>query len=239
MAAAFLRDIPACSSHRCRTRFPAYDLGTRVTPDDYARARRILLRRDPIIAALIRRHGACGLAAAQRSDHFSALVRAVVFQQLSTKAASTIYSRLVALMPDGHPDPRPLAVLTDEQLRTAGISRQKAGYLRDLSEKVMSGVVQLDAIESLADEEVIATLTAVKGIGRWSAEMFLMFRLHRPDVLPVGDLGIVNAIRRAYGLRKAPKPDRIRRIGEAWKPYRSVACWYLWRSLENEPVAVK
>jgi DNA-3-methyladenine glycosylase II len=209
-----------------------------VTPDDYARARRILLRRDPIIAALIRRHGPCGLAAAQRSDHFSALVRAIVFQQLSTKAASTIYSRLVALMPDGHPEPAALAALTDEQLRAAGISRQKAGYLRDLCEKVLNGVVDLDAIDSVSDEEVIAALTAVKGIGRWSAEMFLMFRLHRPDVLPVGDLGIVNAIKRAYGLRKTPKPDRIRKIGEAWKPYRSVACWYLWRSLDNAPAPV-
>lgn len=206
-----------------------------MTSEDYARARRLLLRRDPILAALIRKHGACGLAAAQRADHFSALVRAIVFQQLSTKAASTIYARLAALMPDAHPRAEPLAALSDAQLREAGISRQKAAYLRDLCEKVAAGALDLQTIHGLPDEEVIAALTQVKGIGRWSAEMFLMFRLHRPDVLPVGDMGIINAIRRAYGLRKAPTPDRIRKIGEAWKPYRSVACWYLWRSLENEP----
>ena len=107
--------------------------------------------------------------------------------------------------------------------------------LRDLCDKIASGALDLVTIEHLEDEDVIAALTQVKGIGRWSAEMFLMFRLHRPDVLPVGDLGIVNAIRRAYDLRKPPTPDRIRRIGDAWKPYRSVACWYLWQSLDNEP----
>jgi DNA-3-methyladenine glycosylase II len=206
-----------------------------VTPADYARARRLLLRGDPVLAALIKQHGPCGLAAAQRADHFSALVRAITFQQLSTKAASTIYGRLMALMPDGQPAPAPLAALTDDQLREAGISRQKAGYLRDLCWKVLDGSLRLDAIEALDDEAVVVALTQVKGIGRWSAEMFLMFRLHRPDVLPVGDLGIVNAIRKAYRLRKTPTPDRIRRIGEAWRPYRSVACWYLWRSLDNEP----
>ena len=124
---------------------------------------------------------------------------------------------------------------TDAQLREAGYSRQKTAYLRDLSAHVLDGRLDLRTIHDLPDEEVIAALTNVKGIGRWSAEMFLMFRLHRPDVLPVGDLGIVNAIRTQYRLRKAPTPERIRRIGEAWKPYRSVACWYLWRSLDNEP----
>jgi DNA-3-methyladenine glycosylase II len=206
-----------------------------VTPEDYTRARRVLVRRDPVLAALIKRHGPCGLAAAQRADHFTALVRAIVFQQLSTKAASTIYGRLTALMPDGRPEPTMLACVTDQQLRDAGISRQKAAYLRHLCQMIVAGSLDLEGIETLSDEAVIAALTQVKGIGRWSAEMFLMFRLHRPDVLPVGDLGIVNAIRKAYGLRKVPTADRIRRIGEAWKPYRSVACWYLWRSLDNEP----
>lgn len=206
-----------------------------VTPADYSRARRLLLRRDPILAALIREHGPCGLAAAQRADHFSALVRAIVFQQLSTKAASTIYSRMIGLLPHGELTSSGLAAVSDEQLRAAGISRQKAGYLRDLCHKVSAGVVPLDALEGMDDEQVIATLTTIKGIGRWSAEMFLMFRLHRPDVLPVGDLGIVNAVKKVYGLRKKPTPDRLRRMGEAWKPYRSVASWYLWRSLGNAP----
>jgi DNA-3-methyladenine glycosylase II len=206
-----------------------------VTPNDYARARRILLRRDPVLAALIRQHGPCGLAAAQRSDHFSALVRAIVFQQLSTKAASTIYSRLVALLPGGELTPAALAALSDDQLRSAGISRQKGSYLRDLCAKVGKGVVPLDDLEGMDDEQVVAALTTVKGIGRWSAEMFLMFRLHRPDVLPVGDLGIVNAVMKVYRLRKKPTPERLRRLGEAWKPYRSVASWYLWRSLDNVP----
>jgi DNA-3-methyladenine glycosylase II len=206
-----------------------------VTPEDYARARRLLMRRDPVLAALIRKHGPCGLAAAQRADHFSAIVRAITGQQLSTKAAATIYGRLAALMPDGCPTPEALAAVTDDQLRAVGMSRQKGSYFRDLCEKVMSGALPLDSLESMTDDEVIAAMTQVKGIGRWSAEMFLMFRLHRPDVLPVGDLGIVNAVKSVYRLRKTPTPDRIRKIGDAWRPYRSVASWYLWRSLDNEP----
>ena len=204
-----------------------------MTPDDYRRARRLLLRRDPVLAAVIRKHGACGLASAQRADHFSALVRAITGQQLSTKAASTIYARLAALMPGGV-TPGALSTLTDDQMRTVGMSRQKISYFRDLSEKALSGAVPLDALDGLSDDEVIAALTRVKGIGRWSAEMFLMFRLHRPDVLPVDDLGIVNAVKNVYRLRKPPTAERIRKIGEAWRPYRSVASWYLWRSLDNE-----
>jgi DNA-3-methyladenine glycosylase II len=184
---------------------------------------------------LIRRHGPCGLAAAQRADHFTALVRAITFQQLSTKAASTIYNRMAALMPDGVPTPEGFASLTDAQLRAVGMSRQKSGYLRDLCEKVSSNVLALEALDSLTDEAVIAALVTVKGIGRWSAEMFLIFRLLRPDVLPVGDLGILTAVQKAYRLRKRPTPDRLRQIGDAWRPYRSVASWYLWRSLDNEP----
>jgi DNA-3-methyladenine glycosylase II len=206
-----------------------------VTPADYGRARRLLLGRDPVLAALIRQHGPCGLAAAQRTDHFTALVRAITNQQLSTKAAATIYTRLAALMPGDVPVPDAVSALTDTELRQVGYSRQKIGYLRDLCRRVQDGTLDLAEIEALPDEEVIARLTQVKGIGRWSAEMFLMFRLHRPDILPLGDLGIVNAIRRQYRLRKAPTPERMRKIGRAWEPYRSVACWYLWRSLDNEP----
>ena len=206
-----------------------------MTPADYARARRLLIRRDPILAALIKRHGACGLAAAQRADHLTALVRAITFQQLSTKAASTIYGRLMSLMPDGRPDTAVLAALTDEQYRSVGMSRQKTVYIRDLALHVQSGALDLAALDALSDDDVAAALTKVKGIGRWSADMFLMFRLHRPDVLPVGDLGIVTAIRKSYKLRKVPTADRMRKIAEAWRPYRSVACWYLWRSLDHEP----
>lgn len=208
-----------------------------MTPDEYARARRLLLRRDPILAALIRQYGPCGLAQAQRADHFSALVRAIAGQQLSTKAAATIYARLLALMPGGQATAAALMALTGEQLRSVGISRQKAASLRDLSEKVLTGLVNLDALSEMPDEDVIASLVRVRGIGRWSAEMFLMFRLHRPDVLPVGDLGIVNAVQRVYRLRKRPTPGRILALGESWRPYRSVASWYLWRSLDNVPVA--
>ena len=208
-----------------------------MTAADYSRARRTLLRRDPILAAIIRRHGPCGLGAARdRFDHFSMLVRAIVFQQLSTRAATTIHDRLIALMPDARAEATTLLALTDNQLRAAGISRQKGGYLRDLCERVAAREVALDALDAMTDEEVIASLTRVKGIGRWTAEMFLIFRLQRPDVLPVGDLGIINAVQKAYRLRKAPTPYRLRKIGEAWRPYRSIASWYLWRSLDNEPV---
>jgi len=204
-----------------------------VSPVDYARARRLLVRKDPVLAALIRAHGPCGLADGLRIDYFSALVRSIIFQQLSPKAASTIHMRLVALLPDGNVTAPGIAVLTEEQLRSVGISRQKSMYLRDLSEKVASGALTLEGVEALDDEDVIAALTTVKGIGRWTAEMFLMFRLHRPDVLPLGDLGILTAVQRAYGMRKRPTPERLRKLGDAWKPYRSIACWYLWRSLDN------
>lgn len=142
---------------------------------------------------------------------------------------------MVALLANGELTPQALAALSDEQLRSAGISRQKGGYLRDLCDKVMAGVVPLDDLERMEDEQVIEALTKIKGIGRWSAEMFLMFRLHRPDVLPLGDLGITNAVMKVYRMRKKPTPERLRRLGEAWRPYRSVASWYLWRSLGSAP----
>ena len=205
-----------------------------MTTTDYTKARRLLARRDPIIGALIKRHGKCGLADAQHEDAFVALVHAIVSQQLSTKAAATIARRFDALF-DGAPNPSAVARVQDEQLRAVGLSTQKVRYIRDLCERIADGSLPVDSLNELSDEDVIQRLTSVKGIGRWTAEMFLMFRLHRPDVLPVGDLGIVKAVQRAYGLRKVPRPERLTKIGEPWRPYRSVACWYLWASLGNKP----
>jgi DNA-3-methyladenine glycosylase II len=206
----------------------------------YAKARRHLLRRDPILGAAIQSIGACGMADRQRKDHLSALVGAIVSQQLSTKAAATIFGRVVALFPGNHiPDAAAIAAHSDDVLRSAGLSGQKVGYLRDLSARIVDGRLKLDELEALPDEQVIERLVAVKGFGRWTAEMFLMFRLHRPDVLPGGDLGIVVAIQRLYRLRKRPDAKRVLKIGEAWRPYRSVASWYLWQTLKNEPLQTK
>jgi DNA-3-methyladenine glycosylase II len=199
---------------------------------DYTKARRTISRRDPVLRNLMRRHGPCGLTDSQHTDPFQALVHAIVSQQLSTKAAATIAARVDGLL-DGLPTPSRVGTVSDVQLRAAGLSGQKVGYLRDLCRRLEDGSVRLDALDRMTDEAVITSLTSVKGIGRWTAEMFLMFRLHRPDVLPVGDLGIVKAIKVAYGLRALPTPARMLRLGEAWRPYRSVACWYLWASLDN------
>jgi len=200
-----------------------------MTSIDYARARRALMRRDSVIATLIRQHGECGLASSQRTDPFHALLHAIIAQQLSTKAAKTIEGRFSALF-DGGPTPAAVARASDEKLRAVGLSPQKLKYVRDLCARILDESLNLDALALLTDDEVIEALTSVKGIGRWTAEMFLMFRLHRPDVLPVGDLGIVKAVQRAYKLRALPTPARLMKIGEAWRPYRSVACWYLWAS---------
>jgi DNA-3-methyladenine glycosylase II len=202
---------------------------------DYSRARRVLARRDPILRDLMRRHGPCGLAGSQHTDPFVALVHAIISQQLSTKAAAIIAGRVEALL-GGTLEPARVASVTDVQLRGAGLSGQKIGYLRDLCRRIEDRSLPLDALEAMADEEVIVALTRVKGIGRWTAEMFLMFRLQRPDVLPVGDLGIVKAVQRNYRMRTVPSAARLHRLGEAWRPYRSVACWYLWASLDNVPV---
>ena len=209
-----------------------------LTPEGYAKARRVLMRRDPVLAAAIKKIGACGMADRQRKDHLSALVGAIVSQQLSTKAAATIFGRFVALFPDSHiPDAAAIAAQSDASLRGVGLSGQKVGYMRDLCARIADGRLNLDELDTLSDDLVIERLTAVKGFGRWTAEMFLMFRLHRPDVLPAGDLGIVNAIQRLYRLRKRPDAKRVLKMGEAWKPYRSVASWYLWQTLRNEPLA--
>jgi 3-methyladenine DNA glycosylase/8-oxoguanine DNA glycosylase len=165
--------------------------------------------------------------------HFQALARSIIYQQLSGKAAGTIHARFNALFPNDDPTPQGVLGVSDETLRAAGLSRQKIGYLRDLSFKVSSGTLPLDEVERMADDDVIAHLVQVKGIGRWTAQMFLMFRLGRPDVLPELDLGIQNAIKRAYRKRTRPTPKQVKRIGARWSPHSTVACWYLWRSLEN------
>jgi DNA-3-methyladenine glycosylase II len=201
---------------------------------DYTKARRHLARRDPILRDLMGEHGPCGLSSRHHADPFKALIRAIVGQQLSTKAAATIFSRFEALYP-AFPTATEVAATPDALLRGAGLSTQKLGYLRDLCNRIETGQLPLDVLDRMDDEAVIEILTQVKGVGRWTAEMFLIFRLLRPDVLPVGDLGIVKAVQRAYKLRKAPSADRLTRIGEAWRPYRSVACWYLWASLNNDP----
>jgi DNA-3-methyladenine glycosylase II len=202
---------------------------------DYARARRLLSRRDPVIRDLMRRHGPCGLADAQHTDPFRALIHSIISQQLSTRAAATIESRFRALF-GGVPTPAQVTATPDAQLRAVGLSGQKVKYIRDLCRRVEDGSLPLTTFDVMSDDEVIAALTQVKGIGRWTAEMFLMFRLHRPDVLPVDDLGIVKAVRQAYRLRTLPSPKRLMSLGESWRPYRSVACWYLWASLDNTPL---
>jgi DNA-3-methyladenine glycosylase II len=169
-------------------------------------------------------------------DHYGTLLRTIVGQQLSTKAARSIFTRLTDRF-DGR-TPTPLQVLEDdpEELRlAAGLSRPKVGYLRSLAEHVLSGELELDRLDELSDEQVIAKLVAVKGLGIWSAHMFLMFHLQRPDVLPVGDLGIRKAIQRAYALGELPGAAEMEAIAEPWRPYRTLACRYLWRSLDNEP----
>ena len=196
---------------------------------------RHLKRVDPVLAGVIERVGPCRLQPRREGTHFDALVRSIVYQQLSGKAASTILGRVHALYGNRSPTPAELLATPDETLRAAGLSRQKLSYLKDLAAKVESGEVPIasDVIDHLDDEEIVERLVAVKGIGRWTVHMFLMFRLGRPDVLPELDLGIQNAIRRAYRLRKQPKPKDVLRIGKKWTPHASVASWYLWRSLEG------
>jgi 3-methyladenine DNA glycosylase/8-oxoguanine DNA glycosylase len=200
---------------------------------DFRAAVRHLKRVDPVLARVIEAVGPCRLESRREGTHFQALVRSIVFQQLSGKAAATILSRFNALYPDNTPTPEVVLATSDAELRAVGLSRQKIGYMRDLASKVASDALPLDAVESMDDDDLIAHLVQVKGIGRWTAQMFLMFRLDRRDVLPELDLGIQNAIKRAYRKRKRPTPKDVRKIGAKWSPHSSVASWYLWRSLEN------
>jgi DNA-3-methyladenine glycosylase II len=193
---------------------------------------------DPVMARLIDEHAAVvrrDLKRERPHDAYGALLRSIVGQQLSTKAARTIYGRMLELF-DGHaPTPKQLLAADPDAIRAAGLSRPKIAYLRDLAQHVEDGELELERLHDLPDDEVIEQLTAVKGIGDWSAHMFLMFHLGRPDILPVGDLGIRNAVKAQYRLRKLPDPKRLERIARPWRPYRTLACLYLWSSLDNTP----
>jgi DNA-3-methyladenine glycosylase II len=200
-------------------------------PTDFDHARRHLAAADPTLGAIVRKIGPCALAARVAVPPLETLVRSIVSQQLSARAATTIYGRIRALLPPGPLRPAGLLGLADADLRAAGLSSQKIRYVRDLAARVDSGTLGLDSLARRQDEDVIATLTEVKGIGQWTAEMFLIFRL--PDVLPLDDQGIVGAVKTVYGLRTAPSPARLTRIAEPWRPYRSVACWYLWQWMDE------
>ena len=171
------------------------------------------------------------------TDHYGALVRTIVGQQLSTKAARAIYTRLVEHFGDHPPTPEQVLAADPDQMRAAaGLSRAKVGFLRSLAEHVLDGSLELERLDELPDEEVTAELVAIKGLGAWSADMFLMFHLGRPDVLAVGDLGIRRAAMLRYGLPALPAPAELERLGEPWRPHRTLACLYLWRSLDAQPV---
>jgi DNA-3-methyladenine glycosylase II len=209
---------------------------TVATPE--ASAVEALREADPVLREVIEEVGPLGdLFAGRPTDHYGTLVRSIVGQQLSTRAAASIYNRLLERF--GGRTPTPDEVLADDpdELRTAaGLSHAKVRYLRSLSEHVLDGSLELDRLTGLPDDEVIARLVAVKGIGLWSAQMFLMFHLRRPDVLPVGDLGIRRAVMRRYGLPALPAPAELTEIAEPWRPHRTLACIYLWRSGRATPV---
>jgi DNA-3-methyladenine glycosylase II len=184
---------------------------------------------DPVLAAIIKRVGPCKMEFTPAE--FCSLAEAIVYQQLNGKAALTIFNRFAELA--GKPlTPDGVLKLTDTQLRGVGLSKQKSSYLKDLAAKTASGLLDFSRLPHLPDEEVIEHLTQVKGIGVWTAHMFLMFSLRRPNVLPTGDYGVQAALKKHYGKRKLPKPKDMEKIARAWEPYRSVACWYMWRSLD-------
>jgi DNA-3-methyladenine glycosylase II len=195
---------------------------------------------DPVMAELVERFGELSLDARRRRrpdvDAYGMLLRSVVGQQLSVKAAATIYGRVLELFGGTTPPPAKLLEVEPQQLRDVGLSWRKVEYVRDLATHVISGELELDRLDQLSDDEVIAEITAVRGFGVWSAQMFLIFFLGRPDVLPTGDLGVRRAAQFAYGLAKPPSPTELEQIAEPWRPHRSLASIYLWESLANEPV---
>jgi DNA-3-methyladenine glycosylase II len=193
---------------------------------------------DPVMARLVDEHATLvrrDLKRERPGDAYGALLRSIVGQQLSTRAASTIYGRLIDIFGGHAPTPKELLAADPEDIRAAGLSRPKVAYLRDLAQHVEDGTLELERLPDLPDEEVTAQLTAIKGLGPWTADMFLMFHLRRPDVLPVGDLGIRRAVQIEYRMRKLPDPKRLEKVARPWRPYRTLACLYLWSSLDNVP----
>ena len=184
------------------------------------------------MAEVIDEVGPCTLELRTDGTHFDALIRSIVYQQLSGKAAATIHGRVRAMFDSGTPLPQQIAAAQHEALRKAGLSNQKAGYLRNLAEHSLNGSLPVESLHELSDQDIIDALTQVKGIGRWSAQMFLMFRLGRPDVLPDLDLGVQKGMQRAYRMRKLPSPKKVLEIGSKWAPYRTIGSWYMWRVLE-------
>jgi DNA-3-methyladenine glycosylase II len=207
-----------------------------------AKARKALAAADPTMAALLERVGPIDIATRlQRrkeerpNDAYGALLRAIVGQQLSTKAARTIYLRVLDLFGGETPSPEQLLEADEKDLRAAGLSGRKTEYIRDLASHVLAGELELDRLQELSDEAVIEEIVAVRGLGQWTAEMFLLFHLERPDVLSGGDLGIRKAIQVEYGLEEMPPPKQVLEIGEPWRPHRSLASLYLWESLAAVP----
>jgi DNA-3-methyladenine glycosylase II len=198
-----------------------------------------LRQSDDTLARVIDERGPLDLEARVRGrpqDAYGALLRAIVGQQLSVAAARTIYNRFTDLFGGHTPTPEELLEVDEDALRGVGLSRAKAKYVRSLGEHVISGELELDHLDDLSDDEIMAELTAVKGLGEWTAHMFLLFHLGRPDVLPVGDLGVRRAVERLYGLEGLPSAAELDALAERWRPYRSLASLYLWESLDNAPV---
>jgi DNA-3-methyladenine glycosylase II len=198
-----------------------------------------LRRVDPVMERVIEQVGPYTLRPRAEGTHFEHIARAIIYQQLSGKAAATIHGRVCALFASGRMEPTQLVTLPDESLRAAGLSRQKVAYLRNLAEHATNGQLRIDVLHELPDAEIAAQLVSVKGVGIWTAQMFLMFRLGRPDVLPGSDLGIRKGVQRAYRMRTMPTPKRVEALGAKWAPYRTVASWYLWRLLDVDPAAKK
>lgn len=223
------------------TRSPLFGHRNNLKPGsrEYRKAVEHLGNADPVIAEVISKVGPYKLALRTAGTHFDALVRSIVYQQLSGKAAATIHGRVLQLFNPDAPLPPQIIATDHEALRRAGLSNQKAGYIRNLAEHAMSGTLPVESLHELTDEEIIAALTQVKGIGRWSAQMFLMFRLGRPNVLPDLDLGVQKGIQTAYRMRKLPSPRKVLEIGKKWSPYCSMASWYMWRVLEMPPGTFK
>ena len=199
-------------------------------PLDTAAAVKHLKKVDPVMRELIKRIGACELKPGARGDHFTTLLRAIVGQQISAKAAESIWQKVIALHPDGRKlKPEDVLAAPDTALRACGLSNAKVIYAKDLAAHIVDGRLKLGKISRLSDDEIVDELVAVKGIGRWTAEMFMLFKLGRPDVWAIDDLGLRNAVVRLYGIE--PTKAALIEVAEPWRPHRSVASWYLWRSL--------